>query len=172
MNTKNHTIIKNVFIAIGFLIMGIILGKVIRREIMRLFPRSGYFFFNEIKYQNYFQQRYIFSYLKLKKIELSHSKIIDDMVFLKGTVFIDNPTRLECLAPIVQYKIIWVHNEKKKTVILDQNYHKLNSIIPMNSINHKIQIKIAQKINSNLWKKLKNKKGKVIMIYKFIERYQ
>lgn len=172
MNNKNKSIITNIFIVKIFLIIGILLGKIIRREIMGIFPRSGYLFFNEIKYQNYFQQRYIFSYLKLKQIEIFHSKIIDDMVFLEGTVFVDNPTNLKCLAPIVQYKIIWVSNDQKKNIILDQNYHKLTSTIPSHSMNHKIQIKIAQKIHSNLWKKLKNKKGKVIMIYKLIERYQ
>lgn len=170
--SKTENIIKNIFISNIFLIFGILFGKLIRREIMKNFPRSSYLFFNEIKKENYFQQRYIFSHLVLRTIQLSQIKIIDDIVFLEGFVFLDNPTNLECLAPIVQYKIIWFNEKKNKSIILDQNYYKLNSIIPKKSINHKIQIKISQKINSNLWKKVKNKKGQVSMAYHLIERYQ
>ena len=169
---NNSHLFKNLFIIKFFLLMGILLGQFIRREIIRFFPRTAYIFYNEIKQQNYFQQRYIFSYLTLKKIDFSNIKISDEVFYLNGFVFFDNPTDLQCLAPIVQYKIIWVHNNKKKTIILDQNYYKLNGIIPNNCINHKIKIKISQKINSNLWKKVKNQKGTVIMSYKLIERYE
>jgi hypothetical protein len=170
INSKN--IIRKIFFAQLFLIFAIILATILRRQLMKVFPRTSYIFFNEIKQQNYFQQRYIFSYLILKKIQFSQIKIADNIFMLDGFVFLDNCTSLECLAPIVQYKIVWINEQKNKSIILDQNYYKLNSIIPKKCINHKIQIKISQKINSNFWKKVKNKKGKVIMFYKLIERYQ
>jgi hypothetical protein len=169
---NNSNLFKNLFITKIFLVIGILLGQVIRRELIRFFPRTAYIFYNEIKQQNYFQQRYIFSYLTLKKIDFSNIKISDEVFYLNGFVFFDNPTDLKCLAPIIQYKIIWEHKEKKKYIILDQNYHKLNGIIPDNCVNHKIKIKISQKINSNLWKKIKNQKGQIKMSYKLIERYQ
>jgi hypothetical protein len=165
-------LIKKLFYINCFFIAMIVLGKVLRREIIRLFPRSAYLFVNEIKQQNYFQQRYIFSHLKLKKIQFAHIKISNEVFYLKGYVFFDNPTGLECLAPIIQYKIIWIQKEKNKFIVLDQNYHKLSSIIPKRSVNHRVPMEISQKINSNLWKKIKKNKGQVIMFYKLIERYQ
>ena len=168
----NKQLIKKIFIINFFLMVGILLAKIFRREIIRLFPMLAYIFVNEIKQQNYFQQRYIFSYLKLKKIQFSNIKISDEIFYLNGFVFFDNTTNLQCLAPIIQYKIVWVNEKQNKSIILDQNYHKLNSIIPQKCVNHKVEIQLSQKINSHLWKKIKNKKGQVIMYYKLIERYQ
>jgi hypothetical protein len=155
----NKKLIKKLFIINFFLMVGVLLAKIFRREIIRLFPMLAYIFVNEIKQQNYFQQRYIFSYLKLKKIQFSNIKISDEIFYLNGFVFFDNATKLQCLAPIIQYKIVWVNEKKNKSIILDQNYHKLNSIIPQKCVNHKVEIQLSQKINSHLWKKIKKQEN-------------
>jgi hypothetical protein len=168
---NNPNLVKKLFLYQGLLLVGIVLGPMLRKQFIMLFPQYGSLFRNQIKKQNYFQQKFIFSYLKLNKIEFTPIKVVDNIFYLDGIVFLDNPTNLKCLAPIIQYKIIWTDENNKNSIILDQNFYKMNSVIPARSINHKIYINIADIAQSKYWKKIKNKKGSIEVVYKLIERY-
>jgi hypothetical protein len=156
-----------------FLLVGIILSPWLRKRIVIMFPAITYIFANEMR-NRYTQQRYIFTYLKLKGINFSKIKAINGIFFLNGVIYLDNPTEYDSLAPILQYKIVLnppKNQSHGEPIILEQSYYKMNSIIPAKSINHRINIEISQKINSKLWRSISKKKENITILYKLIERY-
>ena len=146
-----------------FLFLGIILAPWLRKRIVIMFPAITYIFANEMR-NRYAQQRYIFTYIKLKGMNFSKIRAINGIFFLNGVIYLDNPTQYDSLAPILQYKIILSPSSNQPNtppVILEQSYYKMNSVIPAKAINHKIPIQISQKINSKLWRRISIKTEKL-----------